>query len=163
MSAQISQSAGSSALPAAEFIFGSTAGMREVRIKMERALDDNLPVLIEGESGTGKEMMARYLHSHSLRASGPFVRVNCGAMPARMLEGEIFGSEIVQGARPVARDSGSVGVAAGGTLFLDEIADMDLGLQQKLLLALTTGVPNRGTGAMILLIPLDLCALPQLT
>jgi DNA-binding NtrC family response regulator len=133
MVAETAQSIMLTQMPPADFIFGCTPGMREVRVKIEKALDDDLPILIEGESGTGKEVVARYLHLHSLRASGPFVRVNCGAMPARSLEAEMFEPEQGTG-------SGSIGMAAGGTLFLDEIADMDLTLQGKVLQALSTGL-----------------------
>lgn len=117
------QSASLSALPPADFIFGSTPAMQEVRLKIERALEDDRPVLIEGENGTGKEVVARYLHLCSSRADGPFVRVNCGAMPAEPLEEEIFGAK---------RASSSIGLAAGGTLFLDDIGDMDPALQGRL-------------------------------
>jgi DNA-binding NtrC family response regulator len=105
-------------------------------MKIEKALDDDLPILIEGESGTGKEVMARYLHLHSLRAPGPFVRVNCGVMPARSLEAEMFEAEKGRVGGLSEKGSGSICMAAGGTLFLDEIADMDLTLQQRVLQAL---------------------------
>src|SRR5512132_4103697 len=96
-------------LPMADFIFGSTPGMQEARERLEAALGDDLPVLIEGESGTGKEIVARYLHLRSGRSVGPFVRVNCGAMPSRLLDDEIFGrGKFADG----DAGNGSVGLAA---------------------------------------------------
>ena len=71
-------------LPSAEFIFGTTAGMREIREKIERAFHDDLPVLIEGESGTGKEVIGRFLHKYSLRREGPFLKLNCAAASAKL-------------------------------------------------------------------------------
>ena len=93
---------------------------------------DNLPVLIEGESGTGKEVIGRFLHEHSIRSHGPFLKFNCAATSAGLLEGEIFGYERSSGSR-------AVGLASGGTLFLDEIHEMDLPLQQKLAGTLRVG------------------------
>lgn len=121
----------SAKLPSADLIFGRTAAMRDVRAKFEQAQEDDLPLLIEGEHGAGKELAARYLHTHSARAEGAFVRVNCGGMPAKLLECEMFGST---GAIPRAKGSvelSSLGMAEGGTLFLDEIADLDPTLQQR--------------------------------
>lgn len=133
-------------LPNVEFIFGNTPGMREIRIKIEDASRDNLPVLIEGENGTGKEVIGRFLHDRSARKEGPFIRVNCGAVQARLLEGEMFGYE--EGATGDVRETknGSIGMAAGGTLFLDEVGDMDLTLQQKLLRTLDSGHYGRQDG-----------------
>lgn len=121
-------------LPMGDFIFGSTAGMQEARERLEAALGDDLPVLIEGESGTGKEIAARYLHLRSARSVGPFVRVNCGAIPARLLDAEIFGWSGYTGDHGRAGvPSGSIDLAAGGTLFLDGIGDMVPALQERLL------------------------------
>src|SRR5580704_2997017 len=125
-------------IPSSEFIFGSTAGMREIREQIERAFHDDLPVLIEGESGTGKELIGRFLHSFSRRREGPFVKVNCAVRPGN-LECEIYGC--VSGARAEVRDTshGSIGLASGGTLFFDEIGDMDPTLQRKLAETLAAG------------------------
>jgi DNA-binding NtrC family response regulator len=124
-------------IPSSEFIFGSTAGMRGIREQIERACHDDLPVLIEGESGTGKELIGRFLHSYSRRRKGPFLKLNCAALPGS-LEGAIYGCE--SGARAKVRDTcSSIGLASGGTLFFDEIGDMDLTLQWKLAETLACG------------------------
>jgi DNA-binding NtrC family response regulator len=126
-------------LPSTESIFGRTDGMREIHEKIARAMLDNLPVLIEGESGTGKEVIGRFLHEHSVRSHGPFLKFNCAAASAGLLEGEMFGYEKNSGGR-------AVGLASGGTLFLDEIHDLDLPLQQKLSGTLGSGRYRRIDG-----------------
>lgn len=108
--------------------------------KATRALDAGIPILLQGETGTGKEIFVRALHRHSSRASGPFVPVNCAAIPDGLLEAELFGYE--EGAFTGARRRGSVGHirrAQGGSLFLDEIGDMPLALQAQLLRVLQDG------------------------
>jgi DNA-binding NtrC family response regulator len=134
-------------LPGVEFLFGNTPGMREIRMKIEQATQDDLPVLIEGESGTGKELIGRFLHDRSSRREGPFVRVNCGALPVRLLEAEMFGYERGTSGTIEETKNGSIGLAAGGTLFLDEIRDMDLTLQQKLRRTMETGHYGRQDGS----------------
>ena len=93
-------------------------------------------MLITGESGTGKEMLARYVHRHSRRAAGPFVAVNCAAIPENLLESELFGHEKGAFTGAVARRIGKFEEANGGTLLLDEISEMDPRLQAKLLRAI---------------------------
>jgi two-component system nitrogen regulation response regulator GlnG len=93
-------------------------------------------VLIHGESGTGKELLARLLHQRSRRAAGPFVAVNCAAVPENLLESEFFGHEAGAFTGAVARRVGRFERASGGTLFLDEIGDMSMALQAKLLRAI---------------------------
>jgi two-component system response regulator AtoC len=126
-------------LPPDAILFGSTAAMREVQAKIHCVLDNDLPVLIQGESGTGKELIARFLHSHSYRRSAPFVKLNCAALPASLLESELMGYEkgAFTGAYEMKR--GLVELAESGTLFLDEIDDMESGVQRKLLQLLQDG------------------------
>src|SRR5262249_24658436 len=107
----------------------------ELYARMRAFVDADVPVLLLGETGVGKEQLARMLHLSSLRADAPFVAVNCAAIPADLLESEMFG--IARGvATGVAERRGNFQLAEGGTLFLDEIGEMPLVLQAKLLRAL---------------------------
>jgi two-component system, NtrC family, response regulator AtoC len=126
-------------LPPEEVIFGSTRAMLDIRRKVERAASADIPVLLQGETGTGKEVLARFLHRASPRAGGPFVKVNCPAVPGPLFESELFGYE--KGAFTGASETklGRVELCQGGTLFLDEIVDLDLSLQAKLLQLLQDG------------------------
>ena len=133
-------------LPRPEFIFGTTAGMREIRATIERAAQDNLPVLIQGESGTGKEMLSRYLHQQWGSGDEPFLKLNCGAALASLVEGEIFGIEKTTAARGHESKSGLIEFASGGTLFLDEIEGMDISLQRKVAHTLESGRYRRIEG-----------------
>jgi transcriptional regulator with GAF, ATPase, and Fis domain len=117
-------------------LIGSGPSMGEVFRRIERVAPTDVSVLVAGETGTGKELVAREIHRRSTRAAGPFVAVNCGAIPESLLESELFGH--VRGAftGAVATRDGKFQAANGGTLFLDEIGDMPLLLQVKLLRAL---------------------------
>jgi DNA-binding NtrC family response regulator len=119
-------------------IVGQSRQMQEVFNKIHRAAPVDSTVLILGESGTGKELVAQALHHNSLRKKGPFVAVNCAAVPATLVESELFGH--VRGAFTGATDRrvGRFEQADGGTLFIDEIGDFELGLQAKLLRVLET-------------------------
>jgi len=110
-----------------------SAAMRDVFAKARRAAAATVPVLLTGESGTGKEVVARYIHASGPRADQPFVAVNCAALPAQLVESELFGH--VKGAFTGADTDrlGLVREAHGGTLFLDELTEMEPGLQSKLL------------------------------
>lgn len=112
---------------------GASAAMREVQKTIGRVADGDVNVLITGETGTGKEVVAQTLHRSGRRASGPFVAVNCAAIPAALLESQLFGH--VKGAFTGATSdhTGALRAADGGTLLLDEIGDMDLAMQAKLL------------------------------
>jgi DNA-binding NtrC family response regulator len=117
-------------------LLGASPAMKEVYDLLERVAESESTVLVSGESGTGKELVARALHRRSKRAGGPFVAINCAAMPEQLLESELFGH--TKGAFTDARTArpGLFVQAKGGTIFLDEIGDMPLGLQPKLLRAL---------------------------
>jgi DNA-binding NtrC family response regulator len=112
---------------------GSSPAMREVADLVRRASGTLSNVLVRGESGTGKEVVARAIHDGSARAKGPFVAVNCAALPVDLLESELFGHEKGAFTGAVSKKPGRVELARGGTLFLDEIGDVPLAAQAKLL------------------------------
>ncbi|WP_050630349.1 sigma-54-dependent transcriptional regulator [Bradyrhizobium viridifuturi] len=117
-------------------LIGSSAGMRTVQKTIGLVADNDTTVLITGETGTGKEVVARTIHRAGARSTGPFVPLNCAAIPADLLESELFGH--VKGAftGAVSERKGAFREASGGTLFLDEIGDMDLAMQAKILRAI---------------------------
>jgi transcriptional regulator with GAF, ATPase, and Fis domain len=117
-------------------LIGASDAMKEIYRKIERVAQTDVSVLITGETGTGKELIAREIHRRSPRRGGPFVVINCGAIPEGLLEAELFGH--VRGAftGAVATRPGKFHAAHGGTLFLDEIGEMPQGLQVKILRAL---------------------------
>lgn len=114
-------------------LVGNSHAMVSVRASMQKVAGRDVNVLITGESGTGKEVVARNLHDHSARKNGPFVPINCGAIPADLLESELFGHEKGAFTGAVSSRPGRFELAQGGTLFLDEIGDMPLPMQVKLL------------------------------
>lgn len=129
-------------------IIGKCAAMREIvaRIQQIAALEDSPPILITGETGTGKGLVARTLHRHSRRASRAFIEINCTALPATLMEAELFGYE--RGAFTDAKESkmGLFEAADGGFLYLDEVGDTELALQGKLLRAVEERVIRRVGG-----------------
>jgi two-component system, NtrC family, response regulator AtoC len=126
-------------LPPDDVIFGSSSAGEAVRLSAQMAATAHVPLLLQGQSGTGKEVLAQYIHCHSSWASGAFVKVNCPAIPGTLIESELFGYQ--KGAFTGAYSSkpGRVELAHRGTLFLDEIAELDPGLQAKLLQFLQDG------------------------
>ena len=114
-------------------LVGTSRAIQQVRQMMQQVADTEASVLILGESGTGKEVVARNLHYHSKRRDAPFVPVNCGAIPAELLESELFGHEKGAFTGAITSRAGRFELANGGTLFLDEIGDMPLPMQVKLL------------------------------
>jgi two-component system, NtrC family, nitrogen regulation response regulator NtrX len=128
-------------------IVGSSKALQQVIERIEKVAPTAARVLITGENGTGKELVARAIHSLSPRAAGPFVEVNCAAIPTELIESELFGHVKGSFTGAVADRAGKFEQADGGTLFLDEIGDMSLSAQAKVLRALQEGVISRvGTG-----------------
>jgi len=136
-----------------ELIYRDPAMTQVVKLAQQIACSD-VSVLITGESGTGKEVLARYLHSRSLRAKKPFISINCAAIPEALLESELFGHEKGAFTGAIARRVGKFEEASGGTLLLDEISEMDLRLQAKLLRAVQERVIDRVGGVRP--IPIDI-------
>ena len=115
---------------------GQSAPMMEVRDMIGKVAPTNARVLITGENGTGKELVARQLHELSARRYGPFIEVNCAAIPAELIESQLFGHEKGSFTSAIKQKKGDFELANGGTLFLDEIGDMSLAAQAKVLRAL---------------------------
>jgi DNA-binding NtrC family response regulator len=114
-------------------VLGEDPGFKEAMMSLQRAAGTDATVLLLGESGTGKELLCRALHQLSARAKGPFVAINCAAIPDALLENELFGHEKGAFTGAVGRKVGKAEVAHHGTLFLDEIGDLPLPLQGKIL------------------------------
>ena len=114
-------------------IIGKSEQMQQLYTRIQRATEGNITALIQGESGTGKELVAKAIHYNSPRKAGPFVAINCAAIPEALIESELFGHERGAFTGALARRIGVFEQANTGTLFLDEIGDMQLALQAKLL------------------------------
>lgn len=117
-------------------IVGESAPIKKVKELIERVAPTDARVLITGSNGTGKELVARWLHEKSIRAGGPFVEVNCAAIPSELIESELFGHEKGAFTSAIKQRIGKFEQANGGTIFLDEIGDMSLSAQAKVLRAL---------------------------
>src|SRR3954466_8821939 len=131
-------------------IVGQSPSLRATLDVIRQAAPSSATVLLLGESGTGKELFARALHGHSPRATGPFVPINCAAIPETILESELFGYERGAFTGAVQRKEGRIERAQGGTLFLDEVGELTPSVQVKLLRFLQDGQIERlgGTGAV---------------
>lgn len=117
-------------------IIGESDAIEHVRKMIRRVAPSDARVLILGENGTGKELVARWIHTKSYRSSSPFVEVNCAAIPAELIESELFGHEKGSFTSAIKQRKGKFELADGGTLFMDEIGDMSLAAQAKVLRAL---------------------------
>src|SRR6266498_6114633 len=126
-------------MPPNAIVFGRTEGMQAVRERLTKLAGANVPVLIQGESGTGKDIIARMIHAASPWRGGPWVKVNCPAIPGTLLESELFGYEKGAFTGAYGMKPGRVEMAHRGTLFLDEISELDMQLQSKLLQLLQDG------------------------
>ena len=127
-------------------MMGTSSQMQETFAAIRRVATTDVPVLIVGESGTGKELTARAIHRLSDQKDGPFIAINCGAIPENLLESELFGHEKGAFTNAHVQRKGRIEGAQGGTLFLDEIGEMSLALQVKLLRFLQERVIERVGG-----------------
>jgi DNA-binding NtrC family response regulator len=124
-------------------LVGASEKIQGVRRTIRKLANAEAPILVSGESGTGKELAARALHRQSRRASGPFVAVNCGALPRTLIQSELFGHEKGAFTGAHARNIGHIEASGGGTIFLDEVADLSPDLQVNLLRFLQEGTIER--------------------
>ena len=132
----------------AEFqMIGASSAMRTIFDKISKTAPTTGRVLITGENGTGKELVARAIHEHSKRAAGPFIKLNCAAIPSELIESELFGHEKGAFTGAVTQRRGKFELADGGTLFLDEVGDMNPSAQAKVLRVLQEGELERVGGA----------------
>jgi DNA-binding NtrC family response regulator len=139
-------------------IIGKCGKMQEVSKLIQKVAPSDSTVLLLGESGTGKELFARAIHSLSNRKNGPYVAINCAAIPRELLENELFGSERGAYTGSVARKMGKFEIAQGGTIFLDEVGDLDIALQAKLLRVLQDKTFERLGGTKTLSVDVRLIA-----
>ncbi len=127
-------------------LVGTEAGLKAVMHRVAMVAASDVPVLLFGETGTGKEVIAREIHIHSRRAAGPFIRVNCGAIPGELIDSQLFGHERGSFTGATETRKGWFERADGGTLFLDEIGDLPLAAQVRLLRVLQDGMLERVGG-----------------
>ncbi|MGM0589287.1 MAG: sigma-54-dependent transcriptional regulator [Bacteroidota bacterium] len=133
-------------LPEVQPIIGESKAIQQIKTTIDKVAPTEARVLITGENGTGKELVARWIHEKSKRCSGPFVEVNCAAIPKDLLESELFGHEKGAFTGATSRRIGKFEQADGGTIFLDEIGDMALDAQAKVLRVLQESVIHRVGG-----------------
>jgi len=126
-----------------EVFFSNCAKMNKIKTIIEEIADTDIPVLIKGETGTGKELVAQAIHLHSPRKEKPFIKVNCAAIPATLLESELFGFEKGAFTGAHTQKPGKFELASGGTILLNDIGEIDISLQPKLLQVLQDGEFSR--------------------
>ncbi|GAB3105405.1 sigma-54-dependent Fis family transcriptional regulator [Aestuariicella hydrocarbonica] len=139
-------------------LIGSSPAIQDVKTAIHRAADTDAPVLITGESGTGKELVARELHQKSSRKNGPFIAVNCGAIPHALIQSELFGHEKGAFTNASQRRIGKVEAAHQGTLFLDELGELPLNQQINFLRFLQDGVIQRVGGRQNIFVDIRIIA-----
>jgi two-component system response regulator HydG len=139
-------------------MIGASPSWRRMLTLVEQVADSSATILIQGESGTGKELVARTIHERSARRNGPFVAVNCAALPETLLESELFGYEKGAFTGAAGRKEGRFDLANGGTLFLDEVADLSLVTQPKILRMLQEGEFERLGGTRTLQVDVRILA-----
>jgi len=139
-------------------VVGEASGLSSVMERVEQVAPTDAPVLILGETGSGKEVIARAIHARSRRAAGPVVRVNCGAIPAQLIDSELFGHERGSFTGAVATRKGWFERADGGTLFLDEIGELPLEAQVRLLRVLQDGSLERVGGHQAIVVDVRIVA-----
>ncbi len=132
----LAEPAGSEAANGSERLLGRSAVIAQIRQTIAKLARSQAPVYISGESGSGKELVARLIHEQGARRNGPFIAVNCGAIPSELMESELFGHKKGSFTGASADKEGLFQAANGGTLFLDEVADLPLAMQVKLLRAI---------------------------
>src|SRR5499426_668219 len=139
-------------------VIGASPAFRRMMTLVQQVADSSATVLVQGESGTGKELVARAIHERSPRRQGPFVAVNCAALPETLLESELFGYEKGAFTGAAGRKEGRFELASGGTLFLDEVADLSLVTQPKILRVLQEGEFERLGGTRTLQVDVRIVA-----
>ena len=141
-----------------EGMVGVSSGMQRTYGLMKKAIESNIIVLLQGESGTGKELVAKLLHTNGRRKTGPFLAINCAAIPETLIESELFGHEKGAFTSATSLQIGCFERANGGTILLDEIGDMSLQLQSKLLRVLQDGEIQRIGGSTAIAVDLRVIA-----
>jgi two-component system, NtrC family, nitrogen regulation response regulator NtrX len=139
-------------------LIGKSVSIEKLRSEILKIAPSSGRVLITGESGTGKEVVAYWIHKHSLRRDGPFIKINCAAIPQNLIESELFGHEKGAFTGAVSQKAGKFETAHGGTLFLDEIGDMDLNTQTKVLRVIQEGEFERVGGVKLIKVDVRIVA-----
>jgi two-component system nitrogen regulation response regulator NtrX len=139
-------------------LIGESAAVEAIKQQILKVGPTNGRVLITGESGTGKEIIAYWIHKHSQRSSGPFIKINCAAIPQNLIESELFGHEKGAFTGAISQKKGKFELAHGGTLLLDEIGDMDLNTQTKVLRAIQEGEFERVGGVKVVKVDVRILA-----